>query len=323
MINGIPQLKKIIMWALTYRCNMSCEYCYLHDNIHNWSELSSEEIIRLANQIANNEQWKPNAVWLTGGEPTIIDCLPEVVRILEETSIKSVITTNGYCSPGVLSDIMQSKPRGITVSLDSFNITTNEKVRGFTKDVIKNVGVIAQNKDPYTILGVSSVFTPDRIPALFSFAERLKEIGVEYLSLNPIVGKGKLYKKEDFDLLNTTLLEIKEKIGLRIPSSFYISLVKDYYLSEGNMLLKCPAGSYYFFISPWGEWLPCSNEIWQGKQTMANDKGIKGVKDSLDYDAIKTFLKAEYHVDEIFTNGMCFNDRCIGCWKLYYDTIFT
>lgn len=311
------------MWALTYRCNMSCEYCYLHDKIHNWSELSSEEMIILANHIANNSKWKPDAVWMTGGEPTIIDCLPELIQIFENAEIKSVLTTNGYCSPSVLYDILRSKPRGINVSLDSLDITTNDKARAYTKDVIKNLRSIVQNKDSYTILGVSSVFTPASIPTLIEFARDLKKIGVEYLSLNPIVGEGKVYKKEDFDLLSCVLNEIRESIGLIIPSSFYFSLAKDYYLSEGEMLLKCPAGSSYYFIAPWGEWLPCSNEIWQCKQAITNGCETKGLNDDLDYNTINAHLNAEYHVDEIFSNSVCFNDRCIGCWKLYYDTVFT
>ena len=28
------QPKKIIMWALTYDCNASCEYCYLKDYVN-------------------------------------------------------------------------------------------------------------------------------------------------------------------------------------------------------------------------------------------------------------------------------------------------
>ena len=49
----------------------------------------------------------------------------------------------------------------------------------------------------------------------------------------------------------------------------------------------------------------------------------KGLNDDLDYNTINAHLNAEYHVDEIFSNSVCFNDRCIGCWKLYYDTVFT
>ena len=315
------------MWALTYRCNMSCEYCYLHDKIHNWSELSSKEIISLAHSIAENDQWKPDAIWLTGGEPTIVSCLPQIIQIFNKSNIKSIITTNGYCNSYVLNSILQSVPRGINVSIDSFDSEKNERARAYTQEIIKNVKYIARYKHPNTILGASCVFTPDNIPLLKEFACDLQEAGVEYLSLNPISGKGKIFKKEDFDLLDIATREIKEKIGLQIPSSFFISLVKDYFLANGKIFLKCPAGNSFYFISPWGEWFPCSNEMWQSNAYKVNTPDITSITDGLagdlDYNVINTYLNEKYRVNDIFTDSMCFSDRCIGCWKLYYDTIFT
>ena len=34
-------------------------------------------------------------------------------------------------------------------------------------------------------------------------------------------------------------------------------------------------------------------------------------------------LQDEFHTDTLTTCSDCFGDRCIGCWKLYYDTVFT
>ena len=38
---------------------------------------------------------------------------------------------------------------------------------------------------------------------------------------------------------------------------------------------------------------------------------------------ILSVIQEEFHTDAITSYHSCFGDRCIGCWKLYYDTIFT
>ena len=308
------------MWAMTYRCNMSCSFCFLRNKVCTNNEMSSDEILVLAENIATNTQWKPDAIWLTGGEPTIIESLPEVVGIFEKSGIRSIITTNGLCNNNSLNQIISSNPKGITVSLEVKKDNSDVNLRDFRDKVLTNIQQIAKDKSDYTTLGVSCVLFPDIITSLSDFAKEMKELGVEYLSVNPVIGHRKpyTYTLQDFNELESQIKYISAIIGLRMPSQFFFSLVKDYYLSCSKKHLKCPAGSSFYFISPWGEWLPCSDERWQqGKEIN------QYLSTQVDFNLIQHNLESNYYVSNIFTDSECFSDRCIGCWKLYYDTIFT
>ena len=90
------QCKNVLMWAMTYRCNMACEYCYVRELVKNYDELDDAACLAAAKKLANDPSFRPDAVWLTGGEPTLRRPLPDVVRILREAGIATVINTNGF-----------------------------------------------------------------------------------------------------------------------------------------------------------------------------------------------------------------------------------
>lgn len=308
------KVKNVIMWALTYKCNMTCKYCFLRDSVTHQNELADEECINLAKSIASDTTWRPDAIWLTGGEPTIKKSLPKIIEILEKANIKCVITSNGFCNGKKIMEILSASPRGINISLDPIEGGFNNQLRGQTKWVIESIKMISRYKSSKTILGVSSVISQRNICMLYDFAKYLKSIGVEYLSVNPLIGNKSKYTTTDIQMLIDTCENISNKLELMIPSKFYFYLLSQH-LSQSPPVLKCPAGDHYFFISPWGDFFPCSNELWQNQN--------KSKKLELNLKSSLSCLQELFHTDMLTTCSSCFGDRCIGCWKLYYDTIFT
>ena len=57
--------KNIVMWAMTYRCNMACEYCYVRELVKNYDELDDAACLAVAHKIADDPTFRPDAVWLT------------------------------------------------------------------------------------------------------------------------------------------------------------------------------------------------------------------------------------------------------------------
>lgn len=311
------QIKNIVMWALTYRCNMSCDYCFLRDRVKKWEELSDDECLKIAEFIARDKTWRPDAVWLTGGEPTIKSCLADIINILEKSGIRCVITSNGLCKESTLDKIISASPRGINISLESVVDEKNDYFRGSTQSVIDSIKLIAERKNSNTILGVSCVVSQHNVNELFQFAMNLKELGVEYLSINPLIGNCQSYQKEEISKLIESCKKIQSDLGMIIPSEFYFFML-DKHLSHNKLLLKCPSGDHYFFISPWGKCYPCSNEIWQN----SSDKKELLYEFSNLNEAL-SHIQYAFHTDTLTTCSNCFGDRCIGCWKLYYDNVFT
>lgn len=312
------KLKRIVMWALTYKCNMKCKYCYLKNVKCLHSDLSKEECLKIADLICNDEKWKPDAIWLTGGEPTIKEFLPQLISKFEQANIRVVIDTNGMCTNDMLLQILETKPKGIIVSLDS-HLEDELSERGDNRTIKDRIEFIAKHKDSLTILGTAVVLTKVSIDNLFKYAEEMSNRGVEYISLNPYHSVDGCEEKISGDYFRNVINEIKKSGKVKIPSDDYLNMVVELYDHTDGIKIQCPAFYDFYFISPWGYIYPCSNENWQGNGKIYNFN-------ALDCDGI--YNKIEQIRDELSfspksNKAHCFGKRCIGCWKLYYDTIFT
>ena len=77
--------------ALTYRCNNACAHCY-NARPRNYPELSTQEWFKILDKL-----WElgiPHIVF-TGGEPTLRDDLPELIRHAEDNGQITGLNTNG------------------------------------------------------------------------------------------------------------------------------------------------------------------------------------------------------------------------------------
>lgn len=309
------KLKKIVMWALTYDCNMNCTYCQVRGKKRLGKDMTEDECILVAKMIA---EWNPDAVWITGGEPTIKTYLPSIIELLNNAKINVVLNTNGMISQKRTLEILAAAPRGITVSLDSA-LEEALSARGESGKIILKLKEIAKNKKPNTILGTAIVLTRKSVEDLYEYASFMEHIGVDYISLNPLYGVDAENERRAVNgLFMETVAKIRNDIDIMLPSEGYIKLLDAYYSNYEHIDLACPAYSNYFFIAPWGSIYPCSNEIWHYNiRNISMD--IKGIK-SLNFE----FLNDEQMKFKSKTNKSdCFGARCIGSWKLYYDNVFT
>ena len=106
-----PLAKHILMWALTYRCNASCEYCYLKDYRQPYKDINEEQCFLIAQKIVTCNDWQPQAIWLTGGEPTILPFLSKLVSYFENNGISVVLNTNSMIDREKMSRVLNAAPK--------------------------------------------------------------------------------------------------------------------------------------------------------------------------------------------------------------------
>jgi MoaA/NifB/PqqE/SkfB family radical SAM enzyme len=310
-------MKKTIMWALTYRCNMNCDYCYLKNSEKlRKKELEADEYMQVAEKICNAKDWIPDIVWLTGGEATLNPLLDQLIIKFEANGIKTGVSTNGYMSKAVADKLINAKPRGINISLD-FTNEKNDVLRGNTTEVIETLQYISKHKDNYTILGASVVLTNENIPHLYEMALSFREMGIEYISLNPhfnMEGESRFIS----EAYSEQIAKIKKNNTIKLPGDAYLDLLEKHYSKNDYDYIECPATKDYMFIAPWGHIYPCSNEFWHAVDfkedihILSNDDIRQDFK----------LLQANTAFEKFSTNAKCFNARCIGCWKLYMDDVY-
>jgi uncharacterized radical SAM superfamily Fe-S cluster-containing enzyme len=82
---------------VTNRCNMACPVCFAYAGASNYVyEPSFEQIVSMIKLLRANSPWACNALQFSGGEPTIRNDLPDLVREARKAGISHVeVNTNG------------------------------------------------------------------------------------------------------------------------------------------------------------------------------------------------------------------------------------
>ena len=82
---------------VTNRCNMACPICFAYAGVANYVyEPSYEQIVDMINLFRANKPWACNALQFSGGEPTLRNDLPDLIKEAKKAGISHVeVNTNG------------------------------------------------------------------------------------------------------------------------------------------------------------------------------------------------------------------------------------
>lgn len=85
-------MRTYIFLSITNRCNRSCDYCLVKDTLNKTEDALNKDV--LFNYLGYLN--KGDLVEITGGEPTLIPWLEELVQFLNNKEVYIVLRTNGY-----------------------------------------------------------------------------------------------------------------------------------------------------------------------------------------------------------------------------------
>lgn len=125
MLDSLGRPLSDLRVSVTDRCNFRCRYCMPrerfgadHAFLPRAELLTFEEIARLVGLLGGELR----KVRLTGGEPLLRKDLPELVRLLRQTSNANVaLTTNGVLLPKLSRPLFEAGLHRLTVSLDALD----------------------------------------------------------------------------------------------------------------------------------------------------------------------------------------------------------
>lgn len=115
---------------LTQKCNMGCPICYTNINAKNYTEPSLDFIRDKLSHFKNVK------IGLYGGEPTLREDLPNVIKEIKKTKNIPILYTNGIkiANTKYLQDLIDCGIEMVHLQFDSFKKESNLKIR--KKDVI-------------------------------------------------------------------------------------------------------------------------------------------------------------------------------------------
>lgn len=114
---------------ITNRCNLQCVHCYASAGKPLPAELSPTDFIDAIEQYSEFVQ--NGEVTVSGGEPTLHPALGQILNAIKDQGHRSVLFTNGTTRGGKQGwEALGESADVIQLSLDGFDQTTNDAIRG-------------------------------------------------------------------------------------------------------------------------------------------------------------------------------------------------
>lgn len=168
---------------LTKACNLDCSYCNSKERkgkTFNYEEL--ESIVT---------DWKMHGcefIHFTGGEATLLSCLPDIVNYASSRGIKTSLTSNGTAQPELYQELIASGMVNMRISLD-FNSDIADHYsgkKGAFEKTVKSINAIAEKKGQAFNLTINTCVWKDNLPLLPEIIRDFIALGVDDIKLMPV-----------------------------------------------------------------------------------------------------------------------------------------
>lgn len=249
--------------ALTYRCNNACAHCY-NDRPRNYPELPTETWIKILDHL-----WKlgiPHVVF-TGGEPTLRDDLPTLIRHAENNGQITGLNTNGrrLSDPNFVNALLDAGLDHVQVTLESHDPEIHDKMvchPGAWEQTVTGIRNVLATR--LYVMTNTTMLTHNQstIPQTLAF---LAELGVPTVGLNALIysGLGKsvgtgLNEKELEPLLNSAK-EITSSNGQKLIWYTPTQYCNFDPVDQDLGVKGCTAALYNMCLEPDGSVLPCQS----------------------------------------------------------------
>jgi radical SAM protein with 4Fe4S-binding SPASM domain len=316
---SFPVLSEI---ALTYRCQNRCDFCYASSPYRGQSvaEMSTSQVKVIIDKIFH-EAHVPT-VSFTGGEPTLRDDLPELIRYAQSIGMRTNLITNGircadkeYCA--ALAD---AGLKSAQVSLESHRESLHNSIVGNRHAYRRTLQGVHSLKEAGIHTHTNTTICQKNRDTLIPFVGFIKkEFDPSYLSMNMIIktGMAKIHERDitysSIGELIKPVINFCETVGITFvwysPTPYCIFNPVDHNL--GSKSCACVSG--LLSVNPAGDIIPCSSF----------DRGIGNLlKHSFEY--IWNSDEALYWRDRKYIPPVCrgceYEILCGGACPLYWET---
>jgi len=235
--------------GVTFDCQCNCAKCsssFMRDILR--QKLSLREIKRIAKDILALGSIQIN---LTGGEPLLEKNIFEIIKCFQPGKVVLTINTNGLLlTEDMIDKLEQAGVDIIKISIDSPIEDEHDQSRGYKGCFKQAIKALAYIKKKKKILGqISTVcikenLNSDRIWKLVEMAKSYNAL----LGLTIPAASGR-WVNEERVLLGSTQRQVLDKL-IKIPH-----VIRD--TDEAYLRSHCPAGSEEFYLTCYGDIIPC------------------------------------------------------------------
>jgi len=184
MKRNIKEVKEALMnesstvtFTTTFRCNMSCPICFEQSQACKYDKTSDMKVSDIDELLRKN---KKKLIGITGGEATLRNDLPDIIRKIIKSGNTPFLATNGlkFLDRGYIRELKKAGLKIVTLQFDGFNRESYIKMRGgdyldLKLRIIKNL--IEENMNIWFYPVIKPGENEDQIPKIIKFAANLNK----------------------------------------------------------------------------------------------------------------------------------------------------
>ncbi|MCM8786420.1 MAG: PqqD family peptide modification chaperone, partial [Candidatus Omnitrophica bacterium] len=255
-----PEIRGILNQVyirLTNACNLKCRHCSVDAGYKLKDELNKEEIFDLIDQLYN---MMVPSVTFTGGEPTLVNYLPELVKYTSYKPIKVYLMTNGFRVNKQYAELLvRNGLVHVNISLDGANAESHDTFRGVKGSFKKAIEAIRLFKKLGIYVETTTVIHDQNSSEVIDIVNLGKFLRVDNMKFLPITP----FKRGKNCNFENSLIHYTNNLRnfLYAYNNIYNKLVKKNLKErlEKENLFRCGAGMGVIAISSNGDVFPCNN----------------------------------------------------------------
>jgi radical SAM protein with 4Fe4S-binding SPASM domain len=282
----VPGSPFLIVWDITYACNLNCKHCYANAGKKLSNELDTEEAKQVIDQL---DKASVPIIAFSGGEPLVRQDIFELTKYAHDKGIYVALATNGtLISKKKAREMKHAGIEFVQISLDGSSKEIHDTFRGidgvFDKAVQGIKNVVAEDFF-VNIATTATQYNYKQIPEIIELSKKLQ---VKWFMMYNFVptGRGEFIANNDLDpdqreeLLFTLWKKLKNETEINvlstapqfarvaiehesadnnkiIPTQFYNPHLSDKLINLAEFIGGCGAGRFYMAIRPNGNIEPC------------------------------------------------------------------
>jgi MoaA/NifB/PqqE/SkfB family radical SAM enzyme len=244
-------------WFVTYRCNLSCEFCSVHNRTA--TELAAGEIISMLERF---HKIGLRRVGFSGGEALLREDIGELVTGAKKIGVFSSVFTNGRLLAEKADSI--SDTNLVMVSVDgSEQVHDRSRGQGATKRTVEGIAAARANKTPVILSCVWTKDNVDQISAVLDFTDKVDAVGVFFHPMHTYFSDAQTRTEKGLStselLLAVNALRAAKKNRRRVLNTEgHLRYMEQHYPSHRR---KCAAGKLHFAVTPDGKLMTCPHDF--------------------------------------------------------------
>jgi radical SAM protein with 4Fe4S-binding SPASM domain len=251
--------------ALTFRCQNNCIHCYA-GGPHQTSELNTQQWKTVIDRISDQGIF---IVTFTGGEPTLREDMPELVRYAEDKCIVTGLISNGrrLIDKNYVQVLEKAGLDFVQVTLESHKPNIHDLMTAQQGSWQETVTGIKNAVDSQIYVTTNSTLSKYNAPEFLETIEFIKTLNVAAFGCNSLIYSGKANSVDEefaltYEELNRLLPAIRDKAQILDIDFLWYTPTQYCRFNPVQMGLgvkACTAALINMCIGPNGDVYPCQS----------------------------------------------------------------